>query len=103
MRCFHACTASTDLPRWGVLTNFIARMPTFVQFFSQEDKLLVFDGRTMRCLATLPTSKKVLLQLQYNQARDEIISGGSDGCFVWRLAAISCELSSLGKETLKEV
>lgn len=55
--------------------------------FSQGDSLVVFDGRTMRCLATLSTSKKVLLQLQYNLARDEIISGGSDGCFVWRLTA----------------
>ncbi|CAN0157448.1 unnamed protein product [Scytosiphon promiscuus] len=62
---------------------------------ASEDKLLIFDGRTMRCLNTLSTSKKVLLQLQYNRARDEIISGGSDGCFVWKLAAIPCELSSL--------
>lgn len=54
----------------------------------------------MRSVATLSTSRKVLLQLHYNQARDEIISGGSDGCFVWRLAAISCELSSLGEGPL---
>ncbi|CAM9318987.1 unnamed protein product, partial [Hapterophycus canaliculatus] len=69
--------------------------PLNVVVAASEDTLIVFDGRTMRCLATLSTSKKVLLQLEYNQARDEIISGGSDGCFVWKLAAISCELSSL--------
>lgn len=47
-------------------------------------------------VSTLSTSKKVLLQLEYNHARDEIISGGSDGCFVWRLEAIPCELYVLG-------
>lgn len=48
-------------------------------------------------VSTLPTSRKVLLQLEYNHARDEIISGGSDGCFVWRLEAIPCELYALGE------
>ena len=47
-------------------------------------------------VSILPTSKKVLLQLEYNHARDEIISGGSDGIFVWRLEAIPCELYALG-------
>ncbi|CBJ27928.1 conserved unknown protein [Ectocarpus siliculosus] len=68
--------------------NAIAYIPPLnVVVAASGDSLVVFDGRTMRCLATLSTSKKVLLQLQYNLARDEIISGGSDGCFVWRLTA----------------
>lgn len=69
-------------------------------FFSQGDNLVVFDGRTMRCLATLSTSKKVLLQLHYNLARDEIISGGSDGCFVWRLTATPFKPYAQGKAVL---
>ncbi|CAN0094924.1 unnamed protein product [Ectocarpus sp. 12 AP-2014] len=68
--------------------NAIAYIPPLnVVVAASGDSLVVFDGRTMRYLATLSTSKKVLLQLQYNLARDEIISGGSDGCFVWRLTA----------------
>jgi len=57
----------------------------------------VFDGRTSRRISTLSTSKKVILQLEYNRARDELISGGSDGCFVWRLEAVPCELYALGE------
>lgn len=68
--------------------------------FRQGDNLLVFDGRTSRKVSTLSTSKKVLLQLEYNHARDEIISGGSDGCFVWRLEAVHCELYALGEAML---
>lgn len=66
--------------------------------FLQGDDLLVFEGRSLRMVSTLPTSNKVLLQLEYNHERDEIISGGSDGCFVWRLAAIPCELYALGRK-----
>lgn len=65
-------------------------------FIFQGDNLLVFDVRTLKIVSTLPTSKKVLLQLEYNHARDEIISGGSDGCFFWRLEAIPCKLFAIG-------
>lgn len=68
-----------------------------VSLIHQGDNLLVFDGRTSRNISTLSTSKKVLLQLEYNHARDELISGGSDGCFVWRLEAVPCELYALGE------
>ncbi len=63
----------------------------------------MFDGRTSRNISTLSTSKKVLLQLEYNHARDELISGGSDGCFVWRLEAVPCELYALGEVILLQI
>eukprot|EP00752_Nemacystus_decipiens_P003016 g2797.t1 len=75
-----------------VINAVIFIPPLNVVAAASGNNLLIFDGRTLRMVSTLPTSKKVLLQLEYNHARDEIISGGSDGCFVWRLEAIPCEL-----------
>lgn len=63
----------------------------------QGDNLVVFDRRTLKHLATLSTFKKVLMHLEYNHTRDEIISGGSDGCHVWRLAPAPRELYAPGK------
>lgn len=53
----------------------------------QRNSLLIFERRTLKHLATLPTSK-TLVHLEYNRTRDEIISGGSEGCYVWRLVSL---------------
>lgn len=70
--------------------------PAFLGMGLQGDNLVVFDRRTLKHIATLSTCNKAILHLEYNRARDEIISGGSDGCHVWRLAPAPYDLYAPG-------
>ncbi|CAM9122411.1 unnamed protein product, partial [Choristocarpus tenellus] len=52
---------------------------------SMDTTLRVYDRRKLLELVVLPTRKMALLFLAYNNKSDQIISGGSEGCHVWRL------------------